>query len=148
MSYLIHNVVGQTDSLALLRQRTPDGLLDPPRRIGRELGPFVGVKTFNTLHQPDVPLIDEVEQRQAEPFVITGDFYHKAQVRLNHMFAGGLITLADPAGKSDFLLGCQQIDFAYLPEIQLKRIASRPSLRSGFVRLRKRNDGILLWRGD
>ena len=102
MEHFVHDVNRQTDGLGLIGERALDGLLDPPGTVGGELGALGGVETFDGLHQADVALVDQVEQRQAVILVIAGDFDDQAQVGLDHLFAGFFVALFDAGGEFDF----------------------------------------------
>ena len=76
---LVDQMDGQTDRLALVGQGALDRLLDPPRGVGAEFSALRGVETLDGLHQTDVALGDEVEQRQAEVRVIVRDLHDQTQ---------------------------------------------------------------------
>jgi hypothetical protein len=101
-------VDGQADRLRLVGQRPLDRLLDPPGGVGRELAALARVEALHRLDEADVALADQVEQRQAEILVVHRDLHDQAQVRLDHVVAGGLVAPADPLGERDLLLDRQQ----------------------------------------
>ena len=84
---------GQADGAAGVGDAAGDGLADPPRGVGRELEPLAPVELLDRVHQPEVALLDEVEQRQARRLVFLGDRHHQAEVRLNE----GALGLQAPA---------------------------------------------------
>jgi hypothetical protein len=53
---------------------------DPPGRVGRELHPALGIELLHRLHQADVPLLHQVEQRERIAVVLVGQLHHQAQV--------------------------------------------------------------------
>ena len=60
------------------------------------------------MHQAEVALLDEVEQRQAGRLVLLGDRHHEAQVRL-HELALGLFALAGDAAQLTLLGGGERV---------------------------------------
>jgi hypothetical protein len=87
----------QADRLGLVGQRALDGLLDPPRAVGREFAALGRIKPLHRLHQADIPFADQVQQWQPDPFIIARDFHHQPQVGLDHLLAGFLVPLLDLA---------------------------------------------------
>ena len=85
----------QANGLGLIGQGASDGLLDPPGAVGGKLGAFGRVKPLHSLHQTDVPLVDQVEQGQAIIFVAARDFDDQAQIGLDHLFARFGVALLD-----------------------------------------------------
>ena len=85
----------QANGFGLVGQRAFDGLLDPPRTVSGKLAALGRVKPLHGFHQADVAFADQIEQRQAEAFVIVRDFHDQAQVGLDHLFAGFLVALLD-----------------------------------------------------
>ncbi len=108
---------GQPDGLALVGQGALDGLFDPPGGVGGELAALGGVKTFHGLHQADIALGDQIEQRQPEIVVIVGNFHHEPQIRADHVRARLFVALLDAGGEFDLLVGGQQGDLPDFPEI-------------------------------
>ena len=79
-----------------------DRLADPPRGVRRELEALAPVELLDGVHQPEVALLDQVEQRQAGRLVLLGDRHHEAQVRLDEL-ALGLLALAGGAAQLTLL---------------------------------------------
>ena len=67
-----------------------DGLADPPRGVGGELEALAPVELLDGVHQAEVALLDEVEQRQAGGLVLLGDRDDEPQVRLDERALGVL----------------------------------------------------------
>ena len=61
------------------------GLLDPPRRVGREAAPSLRVELLHRLHQTDVALLDQVHEGQAPVHVVLGDGDDEPQIRTDHV---------------------------------------------------------------
>ena len=76
------------DRAALVGDGPADGLADPPRGVGRELEALAVVELLDRPHQPEVALLDEVEQRQAAGLVLAGDRHHEAEVGLDEAAPG------------------------------------------------------------
>jgi len=60
-----------------------DCLTDPPRCIGRELETLAPVELLDGVHQAEIALLDQVEQRQAGCLVLLGDRDDQTQVGLH-----------------------------------------------------------------
>src|SRR5690606_3366128 len=60
----VHDVDGHADRARLVGDGPRDRLADPPRGVGGELVAAGVVELFDRPDQPDVPFLDEVEQRQ------------------------------------------------------------------------------------
>ena len=73
-----------------------DRLADPPRGVRRELEALAPVELLDGVHQPEVALLDEVEQGQPGRLVLLGDGDDEAQVGL-HELALGLLAVAGRA---------------------------------------------------
>src|SRR5437667_671975 len=108
----------QANGLGLVGQGAFDGLLDPPGAIRRELATFGGIETFNGFHQPYVAFADQIQQRQADPFIIAGDFYDEPQVGLDHLFARSFIAFLDASRQFDLLLRRQEFDLTDLTQVE------------------------------
>ena len=113
------------DRPRLVRDAALDGLADPPGRIGGELEALAVVELLDRPDQPDDPLLDQVEQRQAVPLVALGDRDDQPQVRVDHQILGFLVAALDPLGELDLLLGGQQLVAAGLVQEQLQRVGGR-----------------------
>src|ERR1019366_5532726 len=61
----VAGVHGETDRPARVRDAACDRLADPPRGVGRKLEPLAPVELLDGVHQAEVALLDEVEQREA-----------------------------------------------------------------------------------
>jgi hypothetical protein len=93
----------EADGAAGVGDAAGDGLTDPPGRVGGELEALAPVELLDCVHQAQVPLLDEIEERQPRRLVLLGDRDHEAQVRLDERalrvlaLDGALAQLA-PAG--------------------------------------------------
>ena len=81
-----------------------DRLADPPRGVRGELEAAAMVELLDRPHQPEVALLDEVEQRQPARLVATRHRHHEPEVGLDEAAArvGGVVEhgrqLGAPAG--------------------------------------------------
>ena len=79
----VEHVHRDADRAALVGERAADRVTDPPRRVGREAVAARVIEALDRLHQADVALLDQVDQRQATAVVAARDRDHEAQVRLD-----------------------------------------------------------------
>ena len=84
----------EPDGAAGVGDAAGDRLTDPPRGVGGELEALAPVELLDGVHQAEVALLDEVEQRQSGRLVLLGDRHDEAQVRL-HERALGVVADAD-----------------------------------------------------
>ena len=116
----VDEVDRETDRLALVGQGPADGLLDPPAGVGAELHPTAGLEAVHGLHQAEVALGDEVENRQAAVVVVGGDFHHEAEIRFDHQLAGRLVAAANATGEFDLLGAIEEGGLTDALEVGLK----------------------------
>ncbi len=98
----------QTDRATGVGDAAGDRLADPPGGIGGELEALAPVELLDGVHQAEVALLDQVEQRQAGRLILLGDRHDETKVRLDEGLLGG-VTLAGGAPKLA-LLGRSQRD--------------------------------------
>ena len=123
----VAGVDGQADRAAGVGDAAGDRLADPPRGVRGELEALAPVELLDGVHQAEVALLDQVEQRQAGRLVLLGDRHDEAQVRL-HELALGLLALAGGAAQLALLGGGQFL---------AGRIEFGEGLVAGFDRLRQ-----------
>src|SRR5215211_7018989 len=70
---LLDHVHRDPDRTSFVGYRPGDGLTDPPRRVGRELEALAVVELLDGPHQPDVALLDQIEQRDAPSGILLRD---------------------------------------------------------------------------
>ncbi|MNP15642.1 hypothetical protein D3C76_1080090 [compost metagenome] len=127
----------QANGAGLVHDRPLDGLANPPGRIGREPETTLRVELLDSTDQPQVALLDQVEQRQAAVHVTTGNFDNQAQVAFDHALAAGGVAFLRQARKMHFLLRRQQRREADFVEVQLGSIKC-PSVIDVLVLLERR----------
>jgi hypothetical protein len=76
------------DGARLVGDGAGDRLPDPPGRVRGELVPLGVVELLHRPDQPEVPLLDQVEEAQAPADVPLGDGHHQPQVRLDEPLLG------------------------------------------------------------
>ena len=114
----VDQVDRQADRFALVGQGALDRLLDPPGSVGAQLPAFHGIKAFDSLHQADVALGDEVQERQPVVAEIMGNLDHKAKIGCDHLFTGLFVAAFDLGRQLDLLFGGQERDLADLTQVE------------------------------
>src|SRR6266540_1879335 len=124
---LIH-VHRQTDRpRAAVSRPTGDRLADPPGRVGRELEALAPVELLDRAQQPEIALLDQVDQRQAGAGEAPRDRDHQTEIGLDHGPAGLLASSHRRRQRRPPRIASSQ-----LPQPEL-------GLQPGLVRLRKAN---------
>ena len=115
----VHKMHRQPDGLALVRQRSLDRLLDPPRGISAQLSALCRIESLHGLHQADVAFGNQVQQGQAKIRVIVRDLDHQAQVGPDHQGARFAIAFFYLSGQLDLLIRSQKRDLPDLAQVNL-----------------------------
>src|SRR5690606_2376600 len=105
-----------------VRNRTRDGLADPPRAVGAELVTTTVFELVDRLHQTDVTLLDEVQELQATVRVLLRDGNHEAQVGLDELGLGALgfsLATTDRVESPSDLL---DVDLVFLDVLRVARV--------------------------
>src|SRR6266536_3022469 len=159
----LHHVHRDPDRPSLVRDRPGDRLPDPPGRVRGELETFGVVELLDRTDQPEVSLLDQIQQEHAAADVAPGDGDDQPQVGLDQLLlgqlalpldplqladaraggglvelGGGGLALLDRLGEDDLLLGGQQRDLADLLEVHPHRIVGRRLQRQLLVAGRAR----------
>ena len=124
----LHQMHRDADGAALIGDGPGDGLPDPPCGVGGKLEAPVRFELLRRLHQAEVPLLNEVEERQAPPGVPLCHRDHEAEVRFAETAAGVLIPGLRGTGEGSLLLRGQQGHPADLLQIGLYRVVQRHPL--------------------
>src|SRR5215211_3251696 len=121
--YLLDHVDGNPDRAPLVRYRAGDGLPYPPRGVSRELEAFAVVELLDSPHEPYVPLLDEVEERDAPASVLLGYRDDKPQVRLREVRLRAPVSALDALGQVDLLGLGEEGGLADLIQVHLDGVA-------------------------
>ena len=114
----------QADGLGLIGQRALDGLLDPPGSIRGKLAAFAGIESLDGFHQPNVAFADQIQQRQADAFIVPRNFYDQPKVGFDHLLSRLFVAVLDSRSEFDFLLRRQQLYLSDFAKIELEGRAS------------------------
>src|SRR5439155_16361275 len=76
----LDHVDGDADRAGLIGDGSSDRLPDPPCGVGRELVALLVIELLDRADEPDVPLLDEVQERHAATDVLLGDRNDEPQV--------------------------------------------------------------------
>ena len=74
------------------------------------------------MNQPQVALLDQIQQGEAAIHVAPRNLHHQSKVALDHPAARGRLTLLGAAREVDFLIRGEQGRIANLTEVQSGRI--------------------------
>src|SRR5215212_5085940 len=126
----IAHVDRKTDGAALISDGASNRLANPPSGVGREPEALPPVVLLNRAHQPDVPLLDQVQQGQTAVDVALGDRHYKAQVRTHEPLSGIQIAHFDALGKIDLLRVRQQRGLGDLQKVETDGIVYEVRIES------------------
>lgn len=93
-----HHMPRQADQARLVQQRVFHALASPPRRLGAETEAAAGIELGDGVHQFQIALFDEVNQRQATAQVVLDDADDGSQIAFDHALAGQQVVSAGTAG--------------------------------------------------
>jgi len=94
----------QPDGFGLVCQGAFDGLLDPPRTVGGQLGALAGSNRSTAFIKTHVALVDQNPAMACRNPRIRGQSSPRGQVGLDHLLAGLFVALLDPPGQLDLFL--------------------------------------------
>jgi len=99
----LDHVHGDADRARLVRNRTGDGLADPPGGVGGKLVAPLVLELVDGLHEADVALLDEVQELEPPVRVFLGDAHDETQVGLDELaLCGSGLLLARLDDLDDF----------------------------------------------
>ncbi len=116
---LLHHMDRQANRAGLVHDGPLDGLPDPPGRIGRETETTFRVEFLHCTDQPQIALLDQIQQGQAAVDIAPGDFHHQSQVAFDHALAPRRIAFLRKAREVHFLFGGQEGGETDFVEVQL-----------------------------
>jgi hypothetical protein len=76
-----------------------NSLANPPDRIRNEARATLGVELAGSMHQADVPFVNQIGQGQAMPLVLERHLHHEAQIALDEFVERLLIPLRTAAAQ-------------------------------------------------
>ena len=133
----LDDVDGHADRARVVGDGALHRLPDPPGRVRRELVAAAPVELLDRAVQPERPLLDQVQERHAEPAVALRDRHDQAEVRLDHPALGGRVAALDRLREVDLLGGGQQLVAADVGEEELQAVGGAAD-RLGLVASRRR----------
>ena len=94
---------------------------NPVDREGHEAHVERGVEALDGLHEADVPLLDQVTDRQSVPGVAARDVHHEAQVREHELTRRGEVSgLAEALAERALLFAREHGDVAHALEVRIE----------------------------
>ena len=135
---LVGDVDGEADRATLLGERARDRLLDPPRRVRRELEAHRVVELLDRADEAEVPLLDEVEERHVGSCVVARDRHDEPEVRLDQLALRRLVAQVLAARELALLRRREQAPVADLTDVQLQRVVGGRSGEPGELARRRR----------
>src|SRR5699024_7703949 len=94
--YDLDHVHRDTDGACLVGHRSGDGLADPPGGISGELETLGVVELLHRTDQPQVALLDQVQEQHAATGITLGQGHDQTQVGLEQVLLGAATVLGDP----------------------------------------------------
>src|ERR671921_1391427 len=128
---LLDHVDGNPDRTSLVGYRPGDGLADPPRGVRGELEALAVVELLDGPHQPDVALLDQIEQRDAPSSILLGYGDDEPEVGFGEMGLGtSVASLYAPRevgllgfGKKGCLADLVQVHLDRVPRVAALQVA-------------------------
>ena len=80
------------DGSGLISYRSGDGLADPPCGVGGKLVATTVFELIHCFHQPNIPLLNEIQELKTAVGILFGDRNNQTQIRL-HQLPLGIIGL-------------------------------------------------------
>ena len=96
----LDHVHGDADRAGLVGDRARDRLADPPRGVRRELVALGVVELLDRADQPEVALLDQVEEQHAAADVPLRDRHDQPEVRLDQLASSRAGRRARRGGRS------------------------------------------------
>jgi len=85
----------------LVRHRSGDRLANPPRRVGTELEAAAVLELVDGPHQPRVPLLDQIQEREAAVAILLGDRHDQPQIAFAQFALGLLVVRVNAVQHAD-----------------------------------------------
>src|SRR5918993_3986239 len=132
---LLDHVDGDPDRTSFVGYRPGDGLTDPPRRVRRELESLAVVELLYGPHQPDVALLDQIEQRDAPSRVLLGYGDDEPEVGLGEVGFGPPVAALYAPREVGLLSLREKGSLADLVQVHLDRVPRVAALQVAFEHL-------------
>ena len=87
------------------------------------------IELLRRAHQPERPLLNQIQERQPLISIVLGDRDDETKVGLDHLLLGVKVTALDPLRETDLLLRRQQTHLADVLQKQLKGIGRHVRLQ-------------------
>src|SRR5579885_2450524 len=97
--HLFHDIDGQANDARPLQNGAGDALLNPPGRVGGETKAFAVIELGHSANQADIPLADQVFERESLAHVFFRNTDHQSQVSLDQLVARIAIPLFGAFGQ-------------------------------------------------
>ena len=136
----LDDVHGHANRPRVIRHGALHRLADPPGRVRRELEPAAPVELLDGAVEAERALLDEIEERHAEPAIALRDRDDEPEVRLDHHALGDGVAALDALRERDLLGSGEQLVAADVGEEQLEAVGGA-GYGAGLVLLR---GGLLL----
>src|SRR5262245_46055825 len=141
----LDHVHRHADRAGVIRDGALHRLSDPPGCVGRELEAAAPVELLDGAVQPQRSLLDQVEERNAEPAIALRNRDDEPEVRLDHAALGEHVAALDRLRERDFLGSSEQLVAPDVREEELKRVGrADDDIRIGSLLLGLRRLRILL----
>ncbi|MNF54852.1 hypothetical protein D3C84_362940 [compost metagenome] len=124
----------QADGAGLTHDGPFDVLTDPPGGVGRKTATQLRIELAHRTDQPEITLLDQVQQQQATVDVTSGNPHHQAQIALDHALARQRIAPLRQTREVQLLFRAEQRTETDFTQIQLGR-SQRPLAGDRFALL-------------
>ena len=121
-----------SDRAGLVRNGAGDGLTDPPGCVGAEFEAFFIIEFFDRLDQPEITLLDQIQQTHPAADVTFGDTDDESQVGLRELLFRFDVSRFHTHRQVQFFFRSKQRDLADLLQIESDRVVDIDGFRRGF----------------
>jgi hypothetical protein len=121
----VEDVERKADGAGLVRDRTRHRLADPPGGVRRKLVSPAVVELLDGPHEPHVPLLDQVEERDAGRRVGPCHRDHEAKVGLDELALGRLVAHVLAPRQVELLGAREEGAVADLADVRVQQIDRR-----------------------
>src|SRR5579859_6075804 len=115
----------EPDGTALVGDRAADGLADPPGGVCAEAVSTTPIVALHGAHQPDIALLDEIQQGEATAYIALGDANDQAEVGQHELLYGFFIAGFDTFRQVNLLGVTEHGNSTDFPQIRGDRVNFR-----------------------